>query len=254
MEPLAPVSPRLHGAVASYLAGGYARVRGMSSHFSAGVVAELMAAQTAAGIAGGAVEIGTFEGRFFIAMALCLETGEKIFGIDTFDWPDDHVEARLRANIAAEGAADGAHEIWRGQSSTVGHERILASLGGPARIIHVDGDHDAASLADDLELAMACIRPDGLIVLDDMLSPIYPTLVMTVQGFLNAHSDWQVSCIIDRQTLSGAAKYVLARRDMAANVADWLHARMPDNVVVMGARFAGYEAPIVSATPELPRF
>ncbi len=240
--------------VEAYLKAGYARVRGMSSGFAGRVVAELMAAQSAAGIAGGAAEIGTFEGRFFIAMAHSLAPGERLFGVDTFDWPDAHVEDRLRANLAAERVDMSRTTVLRAHSARLPPETVTGAIGGLARIIHVDGDHEEASLRADLALAIQVVRQDGLIVLDDMLHPIYPTLIVTVQRFLDAHPDWQVACVIDRESLSGAAKFVLARRDHAPAVAAWLHERMPEAVVVMAARFAGYDAPIVSPAPGLPKF
>ncbi|UPY35802.1 class I SAM-dependent methyltransferase [Sediminicoccus sp. KRV36] len=244
------LSPRLE----SYLDRDYARIRGMSSRFAARVVAHLMAAQAAAGITGGAAEIGTFEGRFFIAMGLSLAPGERLFGADSFDWPDDQVEQRLRANMAAMGVDVAAHTIWRGDSRILAPAEILAALGGKARIIHVDGDHTDGALTADLALAVQVVRPDGLIVLDDMLHPIYPLLILTVQRFLDAHPDWQVACVLDRESLSGAAKFVLARHDQAPRIAGWLEARLPAFMVAMRAQFAGHDAPIVAPAPELPKF
>jgi len=244
----------LPSQVEAYLTGGYGQVRGMSSGFAARVVAHLMAAQAAAGIAGGAAEIGTFEGRFFIAMGLSLAPGERIFGADSFDWPDDGVEARLRANMAKQGLAAAIATIWRGDSARLTAADILGPLGAPARIIHIDGDHTDAALTADLALAVQVVRPEGLIVLDDMLHPIYPMLVLTVQRFLQTQPEWQVACVIDRESLSGAAKFILARRAKAAEVAEWLRERLPASFVAVMAQFPGYEAPIVAPAPGLPNF
>jgi len=242
----------LRAPVQTYLDHGYGDIRGMSSRFSALVLAHLMAAQTQAGIAGGAAEIGTFEGRLFIAMGLSLAPHERLFGADSFDWPDAGVEDRLRANIAAHGLDGATATIWRGDSKTIEPATILAALGGPARIIHVDGDHTDEALTADLALAEAVTMPQGLIVLDDMLHPIYPLLVLTVQRFLDAHADWQVAAVIDRESLAGATKFVLARRDMAGFVLTALQRRLPEVLVAGAAHFPGYIAPIVSPTPALP--
>ena len=238
----------------TYLRDGYFRVRGMSSLFAARVVTALMRTQTSAGITGGAAEIGTFEGRFFIAMGLALTQGERLFGADSFDWPDDQVEARLRANMAAHGIAAERATIWRGQSVNLTPPDILAALGGPARIIHVDADHTDHSLSADLLLAAAVVRPDGLIVLDDMLHPAYPLLILAVHRFLAARPDWRVAAVIDRESLSGAAKFVLARRETGEFVFESLRAAMPEALVAMTARFEDHEATIVSPTPALPVF
>src|SRR5262249_12005003 len=92
-----------HPGIDLYLAQSYERVRGMSSRFAAAICGYLIRRQSALGIDGELVEIGTFEGRFFIAMALGLAPGEKALGIDRFDWPDAGVEGRFLANCAAHG-------------------------------------------------------------------------------------------------------------------------------------------------------
>src|ERR1700733_1953384 len=66
-----------HPAIDRYLAESYERVRGMSSRFAAAICGHLIRRQSALGIGGELVEIGTFEGRFFIVMALGLAPGEK---------------------------------------------------------------------------------------------------------------------------------------------------------------------------------
>src|ERR1700756_876695 len=92
-----------HPAIDLYLARGYEQVRGMSSRFAAAICGHLIRRQSELGIGGGLVEIGTFEGRFFIAMALGLAPGERALGIDRFDWPDAGIERRFHANCAAHG-------------------------------------------------------------------------------------------------------------------------------------------------------
>ena len=74
-----------HPAIDLYLAESYERVRGMSSRFAAAICGHLIRRQSELGIRGDLIEIGTFEGRFFIAMALGLAAGETALGIDRFD-------------------------------------------------------------------------------------------------------------------------------------------------------------------------
>jgi hypothetical protein len=66
----------------------------MSSRFSAAICARVLRRQSEAGVAGPVVEIGAFEGRFLIAMALALEPGERAYGVDTFT-------GRMRASRSA---------------------------------------------------------------------------------------------------------------------------------------------------------
>src|SRR6266436_5559746 len=101
-----------HPAIDLYLSQSYERVRGMSSRFAAAICGHLIRRQSALGIGGEFLEIGTFEGRFFIAMALGLAPGETAFGIDRFDWPDAGIEDRFHANCAAHGFSRDRYVSW----------------------------------------------------------------------------------------------------------------------------------------------
>src|SRR5260370_27216121 len=92
-----------HPAVDLYLSQSYERVRGMSSRFAAAICGHLIRRQTALGIGGDLVEVGTLEGRFFIPIALGLASGEKAVRIDRFYWPASGVEGRFLSNCAAPG-------------------------------------------------------------------------------------------------------------------------------------------------------
>src|SRR4051794_10237582 len=102
--PFAPLLPPTGvPALDRYLADGYGTVRGMSSHFAAVICSHILLKQSELGIAGHVAEIGTFEGRFFIALALALSPGERAVGIDLFDWPNDGVEGRLHGHCERHG-------------------------------------------------------------------------------------------------------------------------------------------------------
>src|SRR6266550_3157942 len=87
-------------AVDRYIAEGYETVRGMSSRFAATICGHIIRRQTELGIAGHFAEVGTFEGRFFIAMALGLAPGKRAIGIDTFYWPNAGLYDRFNAHCA----------------------------------------------------------------------------------------------------------------------------------------------------------
>jgi hypothetical protein len=74
-----------------YLDDGYMSVVGMSSRFAAAICCGLMRVQSEMGVDGSVVEVGPFEGRFFIALAHALKPGEQALGIDKFDWPNPEV-------------------------------------------------------------------------------------------------------------------------------------------------------------------
>jgi hypothetical protein len=239
--PLAPGRAPVRAGIATvdhYLDSGYASVPGMSSRFAGAVCCGLLRLQTELGIRGPIVEIGPFEGRFFIALAHALAPGETALGIDLFDWPDAGVMGRFEANCLKHGIAPNRRVTWKADSRTMRPQELLAKVGGArARFFHVDGEHSRAALTADLELATAVLDPAGVIVLDDMLHPGYPTLMVAVHEYLGRHTEMCVLCIIDRETVVAASKFVLCRREWFKPYEERLLETYKDNVWPLGADF-----------------
>ncbi|WP_439497636.1 class I SAM-dependent methyltransferase [Bosea sp. (in: a-proteobacteria)] len=213
MNEIADLPSPGHPAVAAYLADGYDGVVGMSSRFAAAICARLLRLQSEEGLHGPIAEIGAFEGRFFIALALALEPGELALGIDIFEWPDAGVKERFEANCLRHGVGPQRRVTIKGDAGAMAPDALLQHAGGRTlRFIHIDGEHSRAALTRDLALATACLAEGGLIVLDDMLHPGYPTLMVAVQAYLEANPEIVPLCIIDRETIVGATKFVLCQR------------------------------------------
>jgi hypothetical protein len=240
-----------HPAVDRYLAEGYASVPGMSSRFSAGICGHLVRRQTELGIAGDVAEIGAFEGRFLIALALGLAPGERAFGFDTFDWPDAGIEARFRANCGRHGVGDRVTGIRRdSRSLDAGAMRSLLDE-RPVRFFHIDGDHGLASLAHDLALAHAVLHPQGILCLDDMLHPEFPFLVVAVHAWLQAHPEMRLFCVVDREDVTAAAKFLVCRADAVALYEADLMERFRAVQYIMGGDALGHHCVVLTPHPKL---
>jgi len=239
-------------AVDRYLDGGYASVVGMSSRFAAAVCCGLMRIQGGLGVTGPAVEIGPFEGRFFIALAHALAPGERALGIDLFDWPNPEIIDRFEANCATHGIPAERRITWKADSRTMAPEELLAKLGGESvRFFHVDGEHSRAALSKDLELATAVLAEGGVIVLDDMLHPGYPTLMVAVHEYLQRHPEMCVLCIIDRETVVAATKFVLCRTEWFKRYEERLLEAYEANVWPLGADFEPHWCLVLSLDTRL---
>ena len=236
----------------AYLASGYNSVVGMSSQFAAAITSGLLRIQTAAGVTGPVVEVGAFEGRFLIALAKSLAPGEIVLGIDLFDWPNPEVEQRCIANCDKHGVPRDARVIWKTDSRTLTPETLLAKLGGKRpRLQHIDGEHSRKVLSNDLELATAVMDPAGILVLDDMLHPGYPTLMVAVHEYLERHPEMCVLAIIDRETIVAATKFVLCRKEWFKRYEDALLADYKDNVWPLGADFEPHWCLVLSLDTRL---
>lgn len=235
-----------------FLADGYRDIVGMSSHFAAAITCRLMAIQSELGVKGSIGEIGTFEGRFFIAMAMMLTKSEKAIGIDLFDWPNSEVLDRFEANYRRFGLTKDQCITMKADSRKLKPEAVLAHTGGhKLRLFHVDGEHSRHALARDLKLAKAVTAEDGLIILDDMLHPGYPTLIVTVQAFLKANPDIVPLCVIDRETITGATKFVLCRRTWFKRYEDVMLEVFNQNIWPLGADFEPHWCLVLSLDTHL---
>ncbi|MFV0296044.1 MAG: class I SAM-dependent methyltransferase [Hyphomicrobiaceae bacterium] len=224
-------------AADSYLADGFDKVVGMSSRFAAAVCCRLLALQSELGVHGHLAEIGAFEGRFLIALAHALDPGERAIGMDIFTWPNAGVKDRFEANCQRHGIGPDRRVTWKVDSGTISADDLKAKAGGPIRFIHIDGEHTQTALTKDLELATAALADGGLIVLDDMLHPGYPTLMVAVQAYLDRHPDMVVLCVIDRETIVAATKFVICQRDWFKRYEDPMIPIFKQQTWPMGANF-----------------
>ncbi|AMJ60755.1 class I SAM-dependent methyltransferase [Bosea sp. PAMC 26642] len=252
MSAMQPVPSPGHPAVAAYLAEGYDSVPGMSSRFAAAISARLLRLQTEQGIGGPIAEIGAFEGRFFIALAHALEPGELALGIDIFSWPNPEVKDRFEANCLKHGIGPDRRVTVKADAGAMAPADLLAhAKGAKLRFIHIDGEHSRAALLKDLALATACLKDGGLIVLDDMLHPGYPTLMVAVQAYLEANPDIVPLCVIDRETIVAATKFVLCQKSWFERYQAAMLDIFKDQVWPLGADFEPHWCLVLSQDTRL---
>jgi hypothetical protein len=241
-----------HPAIDRYLTESYERVRGMSSRFAAAICGHLIRRQSTLGIGGDLVEIGTFEGRFFIAMALGLAPGETAIGIDRFDWPDAGIEGRFLANCAAHSLSPDRYVCWKADSRDITPAAMSEKLGAHAvRFAHIDSHHSRECLTNDLELIHAVLHRDGIICLDDMLHPGYPMVVMAVFDWLARHPEMRLFCVIDREDIVAAPKFLICREASRALYEPDLLSAFARFHFTMNADMETYFALVLTPRPRL---
>ncbi len=245
-----------HPATDHYLANGYTSVRGMSSRFAAAISAWCLTHQTSLGIDGHFAEIGTFQGRFFIAQALALQPQERALGIDLFDWPSAATWDIFIANCQRWGVTNAQLIAWKDDSGSVDAAALLARLNVPSgpkqvRFFHIDGDHSPEPLMRDLELARAVLHPKGLICLDDMLHPGYPFLVTTVERWLVQNADMRLMCVIDREDIVAAPKFLICHVDAVPLYEQDLMRHFAAFHFVLGGDALGHFCVVLTPSPRI---
>ncbi len=241
-----------HPAIDRYLAQSYERVRGMSSRFAAAICGHLIRRQSELGIGGSLVEIGTFEGRFFIAMALGLAPGEIAVGIDRFDWPNAGVEDRFLANCAAYGIAGERFVSWKADSreiTTGGLREKLADR--PLRFVHIDSHHSRECLTNDLELVHPLLHRAGIVCLDDMLHPGYPMMATAVFDYFARHPEMSLLCIVDREDIVAAPKFLICNAELLAIYQQDLLSAFARFHFTLNADMESYFALVLTPRPRL---
>ena len=263
-RPPHPLSTRQHGILVPAIPPSIATSRRVTRpcaacprRFAATICGHIIRRQTELGIKGHIAEIGTFEGRFFIAMALGLAEGERALGIDTFNWPNDGLLDLFHCALRAARAR--ARALHRDQGRTcaiVSADDIRKALGGqgPQRLKSVLASRrrSFARTADaDLDLAAATLHPQGIICLDDMLHPGYPLLVVAVYEWLERHPDWRVLCVIDREDIVAAAKFVLCHKDVVPLFEQDLMDTFKAQHFVLGSEWERYFCVVLTPKPRL---
>ena len=136
-------------------------------------------AQDQLGVDGGVAEIGIYRGMFFIALnGLVRDASIQSLAIDLFDRQHlnidssgDGNEADFRANLEKYDRHGGANVvIMAADTTTLTPADVLSNLNMRPRIFSIDGGHTPEHTIADLELARACISPNGVVVLDDILN------------------------------------------------------------------------------------
>jgi predicted O-methyltransferase YrrM len=239
-------------AVDAYLHNGYLSVVGMSSRFAAAIASRMLLIQSGLGVTGQIAEIGTFEGRFFIALAQMLNAGEKAIGIDLFDWPNPEIIDRFHANCRKHGVDEECRVTLKADSRIMKPEELLKAADGKRiRLFHIDGEHSRAALMRDLALATAVMAEGGLIILDDMLHPGYPTLMVAVQAYLESHREMVVLAVIDRESIVAASKFLLCQKSWFKRYEAVMLEAFKDNIWPLGADFEPHWCLVLSLDTRL---
>jgi hypothetical protein len=135
-------------------------------------------------ISGDALEIGVFQGSFFLALMAALENGEIALAADIFDEQGLNIDKsgagegtyqKFKANVDRYADTPEALRVLMGDSMVTRASDLLAkSSANGYRVISVDGGHTAEHVMNDLGLASQVIVGGGAIFLDDIHSPHWP--------------------------------------------------------------------------------
>ena len=177
-----------------------------AAHFSL-----VLGMQSAAGLRGDLLEIGTFHGRSTMLLARHLGPGERLTVCDPFQTGDVYVgnpptPEVLRRNVqtANPDLDDDALEVHATYSTD-----LVLDPDRRFRFAHVDGSHERADVAHDLELVDRHLVEGGVVVCDDHDHPDWPGVTQAVVDFRAAHPEYVEVADLNRHAESGRKLYLV---------------------------------------------
>jgi predicted O-methyltransferase YrrM len=158
----------------------YSSVPGFSYPESFGIWDFLLDLQHQSMIGGDLMEIGVYYGKSAVLMAMHAQENEELFLVDCTDFVD-HAKVTV-ANVRSEKVS-----VLKVKSSDPGVWKLANARARALRWIHIDGDHKAETVQNDLLLANMLLNDDGIICVDDFCNTRYPSLTYAVCTFLEQH-------------------------------------------------------------------
>ena len=167
------------------------------------------------GKTGSLMEIGVYRGKSALMLAMHARPEELLFLIDPSRFVDE-AEITLRRvkseNLQIIRAKSSASVSWRSAQNRC------------CRWIHIDGDHKAKTVDNDLRLASKLLADDGIICVDDFFSPRYPSLTYAVCQFLEHHGpEFQMFlCGFNKAYLTRRRNHRYSLRLVREDLGTWL--------------------------------
>lgn len=171
--------------------------------------------QSAMGIKGDLLEIGSYHGRSTALMANCLEPGERIVLCDAFELntDDNYIDTPSPENLISNIKSVNP-EIENDR--IVIHKCLSNDLQLDAedkfRFIHIDGGHSAEQVYSDLQLCSKHLLSNGIIVMDDYHNNLWPEVTRGTNKFLNDNDAFRVLADLNRHGAFGRKLYLIKNK------------------------------------------
>ncbi|QDU69572.1 class I SAM-dependent methyltransferase [Engelhardtia mirabilis] len=171
-------------AFAEYLQT-YSAAEGWFAIESAAIWDSLLAFQERRNWGGHLLEVGVYKGKSAALMAKRAKSSEHVWLIDRFLRRSD-VQRTLAEVIEP---ADPRLHLENFDSFQLQRHPGLVDQFGKFRFLHIDGEHSAAAVQEDLAMAHAYGSRECLVSVDDILSWTYPQLTESLFRYLREHPD-----------------------------------------------------------------
>lgn len=166
-------------ALRDYQSRGFEKVEGWVCEPLFAVTELLCASNISQG--GGVCEIGIHHGKFFLLLNQVTDARDRSFAIDLFDDQSLNVDKSGAGSLEIFKRHLETYDVHQGRNTTIIQAdstdsraigEIIQQIGrGSIRFFSIDGGHTVRHTINDLQLANVLMRNDGVVFLDDILSP-----------------------------------------------------------------------------------
>lgn len=206
----------------------YLRITGgIEGWFGEGAIAvwdSLLDFQRRAGVQGHMLEIGVHHGKSAALMAMYAQPGSKVLLVD-HALKAPKIE---RALAAAQPAAGVEFVTAQCDSRQLGVNPLVVQTYRQHRWIHIDGEHSAGAVSNDMRIANQLLASDGVLVIDDFFSWLYPQVTEAVLRYVRQNPDDFALF------LCGFNKAYLARPHFVHNYLQFCAAELPEALAARG--------------------
>jgi methyltransferase family protein len=157
-----------------------ATVPGWFFPVSAAIWDTLLSYQVENNIRGNLMEIGVYKGKSAVMAALHSQANETCILVDPM--PLDDVRQRIEYLVPQTQC-----QYLQEKSQYLLRYAFLTEAARDFRWIHIDGEHTAEAVSNDLSIAETLLCDRGILAVDDFFSPSYPQITLAVFRFLEAN-------------------------------------------------------------------
>jgi predicted O-methyltransferase YrrM len=178
-------------------------------------------------VTGALLEIGVYCGKSAIMLAMQALPEEELVLVDVSDFVDQAavvVDKFKNENVRVIKAKSSSGVCW---ALTKDRKRSF-------RWIHIDGDHKAKTVENDLRLASRLLAENGIICVDDFFNARYPQLTYAVNEFLlTENSEFKMFlCGFNKAYIVRARRHREFLRSIHANLGQGLTERGFSNFTI----------------------
>lgn len=197
---------------------------GWFSNQSAAIWDSLLAFQSDLGLRGDLMEIGVWAGKSASLLAKNASKGERVLLVDCEMRTEQISDTLRRVQASDEVAIDALEE----DSAELWLHPLMQERYRRHRWFHIDGEHTAGAVRNDLELANKLVGKEGLVAVDDFFSWLYPQITESVLRYVREFPD-QFSLF-----LCGYNKAYLARPHFVHRYLEFCQERLPAEMELRG--------------------